>query len=75
MDEVDDNALTLVQRAGVSDTVVFPMYGAKNSITLRIPVPDVEEDNLCFIRANCFGRVGIAYCSRATTSCCHRKSA
>ena len=43
MDEVDDNALTLVPRARFSETTGFPVYDAKNSITLRMPVLDLKR--------------------------------
>ena len=41
MDEVDDIAFTFCSACAVF--FVFPMYGDKNSITLRIPVLDLKR--------------------------------
>ena len=35
--------LLLYRMRGFSETIGFPMYDAKNSITLRMPVPDLKR--------------------------------
>ena len=43
MDVVDDNALIIIPRAQFSETIDFPMCDAKNSITVRIQIPDLKK--------------------------------
>ena len=43
LDEIAFNAPTPVSRERFSETIDFPMYDAKHSITLRIPVPVLQR--------------------------------
>jgi hypothetical protein len=43
MDDIAFNDPTIVSRERFSETIDFPMYDAKNNITLRIPSPDLKR--------------------------------
>ena len=74
MDENEYNAPTLVSRGRFSETIDFPMYDATNSITLRIPVPDLKRMTYASIE-NGSGSLGIAHSSGIQNPCRNRQGA